>query len=382
MPEIYLDNNATTRIDPEVLEEMLPYLRDAFGNASSVHAAGRRSRRAVEEAREQVAELLGASEPDEIVFTSGGTESDTAAVEGAAAVRAPGRILLCAAEHPAVVRAAERLEGRGFTLERLPLCRSGEIDLGALEELRAGSAACVCVMAANNEFGGVFPVARIGALCRARGILFHTDAVQAAGKVPFDVVRVGADLASVSAHKIHGPKGVGALYVRKGVDLPPLLPGGGQERGRRGGTENVAAIVGFGAASRLARQRRDSEGPLIAARRNRLEERIRQGIPGALIWGEGVERLPNTSAVSFPGASGQSILIRLDLEGILVSVGSACSSGTLAPSPAILALGASPEEALGTVRFSLSRETTDAEIERVAALLPDVARQAGCPGPA
>jgi cysteine desulfurase len=373
---IYLDNNATTRVAPEVLDAMLAYLGEGFGNASSVHAAGRQSRRAVEEARERVAGLLGAAEPEQIVFTSGGTESDVTALLGAAALRRRGRILLSAAEHPAVARTAEALAGRGFAVESLPVARSGELDLASLEASRGSDVAFVSVMAANNEYGGLFPVERIGALCRERGILFHTDAVQAVGKVPFDVGRIGADLVSVSAHKIHGPKGAGALYVRKGVDLPPLLPGGGQERGRRAGTENVPAIVGFGVAAQLARERRDREAPGIAARRDRLEERIQREIPGAVIWGEEVARLPNTSAVSFPGASGESILIRLDLEGIAVSVGSACSSGTLAPSPAILALGASREEAFGTVRFSLSRQTTDAEIDRVAAILPGVVRVA------
>lgn len=373
---IYLDTNATTPLDTEVLEAMVPYLAECYGNASSVHAQGRLARRAVEEAREEVAALVGAREADEIVFTSGGTESDTTAMLGAARLRGSGRVLLSAVEHPAVSQAAESLAAQGFVVERVPVEPTGWLDPARVAERLDDSVALVSVMAANNEYGGLLPVAAIAALCRERGILFHTDAVQAVGKVPFDLAGVGADLASLSAHKIYGPKGVGALYIRKGLQLPPLLPGGGQEKRRRAGTENVAGIVGFGRAARLARGRRDAEAPGIATLRDRLERRVLAEIPEVRVWAREGPRLPNTSAVSFRGASGEAVLIHLDLEGVAVSVGSACSSGTLAPSPAILALGADRAAARGTVRFSLCRHTRPEEIDRVAALLPRVVAEA------
>lgn len=369
---IYLDNNASTRPDPEVREAMAASA-DAFGNPSSVHAEGQRARRSIEEARDRVAALVGAA-ADEIVLTSGGTESNALAVFGATAGRR-GRVVVSGVEHPSVREAAARLAASGFEVVAVPPEPSGRLDPDRVLEAVAPGTVLVSVMAANNEYGGVFPVAAIAEGARRRGALVHTDAVQAAGRLSVDVRAWGVDLASLSAHKMHGPKGAGALFVRRGVPLEAHTPGGGQEKRRRAGTENTAALVGFGVAAALAVRRR-GEAPAIARLRDRLERGILERIPGARAVGAGAERLPNTSAVLFPGASGETLLMRLDLEGVAVSSGSACSSGTLAPSPALLALGIDAAEARSVVRFSLSRETTEAEIARVLDLLPAVVADA------
>ncbi len=383
---IYLDSNASTRLDPEVWAAMAA-AADAFGNPSSVHAEGQRARRAVEEAREQVAALVGAL-PGEVLLTSGGTEANALAIFGATAGRR-GRIVISGVEHPSVREPAERLAAGGACeLVAVAPEPSGALDPERILAAAVPGTLLVSVMAANNEYGGIFPVAALGAELRRRGILFHCDAVQAAGRIPVDVVAWGVDLLSVSAHKLHGPKGAGALYVRRGVTLSAHTPGGGQEKKLRAGTENTLAIAGFGAAARLAQRRREAEAPGIARRRDRLERGILDAVPDARAIGAGIPRLPNTSAIAFTGASGETLLVRLDLEGVAVSVGSACSSGTLAPSPALLALGLPPDEARSVVRFSLSRETSDDEIARVLALLPPVvaavrgAPQAALAGPA
>jgi cysteine desulfurase len=367
---IYLDNNASTRLDPEVWEAMAAAAQ-TFGNPSSVHAEGQRARRAVEEARAAIAALIGAA-PADLCLTSGGTEANAMAVFGAVG-RRRGRIVISGVEHPSVREPAARLAASGqcelVTVDPDP---SGALDAERVLAAVTPGTVFVSVMTANNEYGGVFPVTEIAAGARERGALFHTDAVQAAGRLTVEAAGSGADLVSVSAHKLHGPKGAGALYVRRGTALEPHTPGGGQEKRLRAGTENTLAIVGFGVAARLAAGRRSAEGPVLARLRDRLERGILERVPGARAVGAGAPRLPNTAAVFFPGAPGEALLIRLDLEGVAVSVGSACSSGTLAPSPALLALGLEREEAKCVVRFSLSRETTDPEIDRVLDLLPAV----------
>jgi cysteine desulfurase len=364
---IYLDNNASTPLDPEVREAMSAAL-ELYGNPSSVHSAGRRARRAIEEAREEVALLVGARS-EEIFFSSGGTESNALAIYGTASGK-HGSIVTSAVEHPSVREPAAALGAAGSNRVDVRPMREAALDPSSIVEAAGPGTALVSVMAANNEYGGLYPIAEIAAGLRGRGVPLHTDAVQAAGRVPIDVASWGVDLLSLSAHKIHGPKGAGALYVRRGVSLEPHTPGGGQERKIRGGTENTIGIVGFGVAARLARERLSREPAEIARRRDRLERGILDAIPGTTVVGAAAPRLPNTSAILFEDLSGEALLIRLDLEGIAVSVGSACSSGTLAPSPAILALGYSRDRAKGVVRFSLSRLTTDEEIDRVVEILP------------
>ncbi|HEX7253133.1 MAG TPA: cysteine desulfurase family protein [Thermoanaerobaculia bacterium] len=374
---IYLDNNASTEPDPEVLAAVEEATR-LFGNPSSVHAEGRRARRAIEEARSEVAALVNAR-PEEIFFTSGGTESNALAIFGSVSGRS-GRIVLSGAEHPSVREPVGQL-GRTNAFEILTVNPepSGALDEEKVLDAATDETALVSLMSANNEYGAVFPVARLAPELRARGALVHTDAVQAAGKIPVDVRAWNVDLLSCSAHKLHGPKGVGALFVRKGLAIAPHTPGGGQERKIRAGTENTSGIAGFGVAARLARER-IAEAAAIGKLRDRFESVVRKGIPGAKIVGESAPRLTNTSAILFPGVSGETLVASLDLEGVAVSVGSACSSGTTSPSPAILALGLPASEARRVVRFSLSRLTTAAEIDRVAELLPALvagARHAG-----
>jgi cysteine desulfurase len=333
-----------------------------FGNPSSVHAEGRKARRAIEEARDEVARLLGAS-PEEIFFTSGGTEANAMAVFGVARISGrAGRVVASGAEHPSVREAVDRLADEGIEAVRVNPDPSGVLDAGKVLEAVLPGTFLVTVMAANNEYGGLFPIEALAPAVRERGALFHTDAVQAAGRIPIGARHWGVDLASISAHKFHGPKGVGALYVRKGVRLPARTPGGGQEKKVRAGTENTAGIAGFGVAARLARERLGEAGG-IARLRDRLEKEILLRVEGTSAVGNGGPRLPNTSALLFEGVSAEALIIRLDLEGVAVSAGSACSSGTLAPSPAILALGLAPSEAKSVVRFSLSRLTTLDEVE-------------------
>ena len=365
---IYLDNNASTILDPEVRAAM-DEAAGLFGNPSSVHAEGRKARRAIEEARDEVAQLIGAHS-DEVFLTSGGTEANAMAIFGAGLL-GKGRIVCSGAEHPSVREAIESLAKReGIEALAVNPEPSGSLDADRVAAAITPGARLVSVMAANNEYGGVYPVGEIAREARARGVLFHTDAVQAAGRLPLDVNAWGVDLLSLSAHKLHGPKGAGALYVRKGTPLSPHTPGGGQEKRLRAGTENTPGLVGFGAAARLARSRLERDAAEMALLRDRFEGAVLAGVPGSRVIGASAPRLPNTSAIGFEGVSGEALLIRLDLEGVSVSVGSACSSGTLAPSPALLALGLTREEARGVVRFSLSRFTTEAEVDSVARLLP------------
>jgi len=369
---IYLDNNASTKMDPEVAAAFEEAAALA-GNPSSVHGEGRRARRVIEEARDEVARLVGASH-EEIFFTSGGTESNAMAILGSAAGR-PGRVVRSGAEHPSVREAVDRLSRQGNETVVVDPEPSGALDPGKLAAAAVPGTLLVTVMAANNEYGGLFPIWEVAPALRAGGALFHTDAAQAAGRIPIDVEEWGVDLLSLSAHKFHGPKGVGALYVRRGVALAAHTPGGGQEKKLRGGTENTAGIAGLGAAALLAR-RRLGEAEGMARLRDRLEAGILRRVEGARVIGGSGPRLPNTSALLFEGLSGEALLIRLDLEGVAVSVGSACSSGTLAPSPAILSLGIPPAEAKSVVRFSLSRLTTTEEIVAVIEIVSRVVAEA------
>lgn len=362
---IYLDNNASTKLDPQA-QAAVAGAMELYGNPSSIHAAGRRARRAVEEAREGVARLINALS-EEIFFTSGGTEANAMAVFGATAGRR-GLLVRSGAEHPSV---REPVDAAGEVRVVHPEA-SGALQAGRVLEALDSETLLVSVMAANNEYGALFPVAEIAAGARARGVLAHTDAIQAAGRIGLDVRALGVDLLSLSAHKLHGPKGAGALFVRKGVPLAARTPGGGQEKRLRGGTENTPALVGFGVAARLASERLEGERAGIERLRDRFERGILERIPQTRVLGLAVPRLPNTSAILFEGAAAETLLVRLDLEGVAVSAGSACSSGTLSPSPAILSLGLSRREARQVVRFSLSRLTRADEIEVVLGMLPGI----------
>lgn len=371
---IYLDNNASTILDPEVRAAM-DEAAGFFGNPSSIHAEGRKARRAIEEARDEVARFIGARS-EEVFFTSGGTEANAMAIFGAVA-RRKGRIVRSGAEHPSVRETVESLaKGEGIEAIAVDPEPDGSLDAARVAVAIGPGTVLVSVMAANNEYGGVYPVREIAREARARGALFHTDAVQAAGRLPVDVNDWGVDLLSLSAHKLHGPKGAGALYVRKGTPLSPHTPGGGQEKRLRAGTENTPGLVGLGAAARLARQRVARDSAAMALLRGRFESAVLAEVPGSQAIGSSAPRLPNTSAIRFEGISGEALLIRLDLEGVAVSVGSACSSGTLAASPALIALGLSREEAKSVVRFSLSRFTTEQEVDAVARMLPDLVSEA------
>ena len=365
MKRIYLDHNATTPLDPRVLEAMLPFLRDDFGNPSSLHWFGQRARSAVEEARARVAELVSA-DPAEIVFTSGGSESDNAALRGVTAKARPPRagIVCTAIEHHAVLNAAKALGDEGRPLAIVRVGESGAVDPEALAASVGETTALVSVMLANNETGVIQPVALSARAAHARGALVHCDAVQAAGKVDVDVRALDVDLLTLSAHKIYGPKGVGCLFVRRGTPMAALVRGGGQERNRRAGTENVAGVVGFGAAAALARESLRADAVRVAALRDRLEARL-LAIPGALRNGEG-PRVPNTTNVSFERVEAEGLLIALDLEGIAVSTGAACAAGGVEPSHVLRAMGLPPERVQSSLRFSLGRGTTKADIDHAA----------------
>jgi cysteine desulfurase len=364
---IYLDHNATAPLRPQVREAVLAAL-ELWANPSSIHGPGRKARDAVERARVEVSRFLGAS-PEEVVFTSGGTEADHLAVRGLALAgrgqRERPRVVSTRLEHPAVVGALESLRRQGFAVTWLPVGPGGLVSPGDLDAALGEDVVLVTLSAANHELGTLSPIAALAAVARARRISFHTDAVQAAGKVPLDLGRLGVDAATISAHKLGGPKGVGALYLRRGVALDPQQPGGHQERERRGGTENLTGIVGLAAACRLAGAEGDEVGARVARLRDRLEERL-LAISGARRHGHASPRVPGTCNVGFAGASGHLVLVGLDLEGICVSTGAACTSGSVAPSPVLLGLGLPPERAREAVRFSLGPDTTEAEIDRAA----------------
>jgi cysteine desulfurase len=363
-PTIYLDNGATTRIDDLVLEAMLPFLRERFGNASSIHTFGQEARAAVEDARRSVAALLGA-DTREIIFTSGGTEADNTALWGVwrSRYRPGNHIITSKIEHPAVLAACKMLEAEGAEVTYLPVDASGRVDPARVAAAIHDRTILISIMHANNETGVIQPIEEIGALARERGILLHTDAVQAVGKIPLNVQRLGIDLLSLSGHKFHAPKGVGALWVRNGVKLIPFLTGGSHERKRRAGTENVPGIVGLGAASQLALERLPEFGARVASLRDQLESRIRSGIPGVRTNGDVEHRLPNLANLSFEGLEGEAAVIAMDLAGVAVSTGSACSSGSLEPSHVLMSMGLRPEIVQGSVRFSLCYHNTTEEID-------------------
>jgi len=368
---IYFDNNATTRIDEAVVEAMLPYLTTFYGNPSSMHSFGGQVGRATKQAREQVAALLGADDT-EIVFTSCGTEGNNAAIRAALQAQPNKRhIITTQVEHPAVLNVCKLLEKKGYSVTYLSVNGEGQIDLDELAASLTEDTALVSMMYANNETGVIFPVEQAGAMVKERGATFHVDAVQAAGKVPLNMKNSTIDMLTLSGHKLHAPKGIGALYVRRGVRFRPLLIGGHQERGRRGGTENVPGMVALGKAAELAR----AALPHVAEERqlrDRLEWSILASIPNTVINGDPIHRLPNTTNIGFKYIEGEAILLSLDKYGICASSGSACTSGSLEPSHVLRAMGLPYSVLHGSIRFSISRYTTEAEVDRVLEVLPEV----------
>ena len=379
MNRIYLDHSATTRPDPLVIEAMLPIYREYFGNPSSLHSFGRDARKALNEAREKVAGPIGAK-ASEIIFTSGGTESDNLAIMGAAMKNRRSlkehpdgpHIITTPTEHPAIGNTCKHLESLGFKVKYLPVDRYGMIDPGDLAGSITEATFLVTVIYANNEIGTIQPMEELGRITRERGILLHTDAVQAYGKIPIDVKRDNIDMLSLSSHKIYGPKGVGALYVRKGVRLDPIVHGGGHERGLRPSSENVPGIVGLAKAAELADERMESDTLKLIRLRDRLIEGVLGRIEQSALNGHPERRLPNNAHFRFTAIEGEALLLSLDNEGIAASTGSACSSKSLEPSKTLLATGLNPVEAHGSLRLTLGRETTDEEIDRVLVILPEI----------
>ena len=374
MRHIYLDHAATTPVDPEVAEAMARVYREVHGNPSSIYAEGRAARALVDNAREQVAYAIGA-QASEIVFTSGGTEADNLALRGALKARRNERdgLVTVSTEHHAVLDTARDLAEHAHV--RLSIVGVDEVGRVAPQAIAAAiddRTSLVSIMHANNEIGTLQPIAEIGAICRERGVTFHSDAVQSVGALDFDVRKLPVDLVSLNAHKFYGPKGVGALYVRKGTRIATMQTGGGQENGRRTGTENVAGIVGLGVAMRIAVARRETESPRQAALRDRLIDRVTRGIPDALVTGHRTERLPNNASFVFRGADGASLVMALDMAGFAVSSGSACTSGDTEPSGVLLALGLDREVAKGSLRVSVGRGTTEADIDAFLAALPEI----------
>ncbi len=372
MKPIYVDNNATTRVAPEVVEEMLPYFSDHYGNPSSMHTFGGDVAAKITKARKNLADLLGAR-PDEILFTSCGTESDSTAIQ--AAIRSnPDKkhILTTRVEHPAVKNLGEHLSKNDYRVTFVPVDNKGNLDLDFLYRNLTDDTAIVSIMWANNESGVIFPVEEIAAKVNEQGIVFHTDAVQAVGKIPIDLSKSTIDMLSLSGHKLHAPKGVGALYIRKGTKFSPFLMGGHQEEGRRAGTENVASIIGLGKAAELAKDGMDVENTRVRALRDRLEQGLLQKVPRAFINGEIDKRLPNTSSIAFEFIEGESILLMMNEFGICASSGSACTSGSLEPSHVLRAMGVPFTAAHGTIRFSLSIYNTQEEIDFIIEKMPPI----------
>ncbi|MGC2778362.1 MAG: cysteine desulfurase NifS [Bradyrhizobium sp.] len=374
MRPVYLDNNATTRADPEVVAAMLPFFSDQFGNASSSHAFGSDVAGAVRQARKSLQALLGAAFDHEIVFTSGGTESDNTAILSALETQdARDEIVTTAVEHPAILSLVEYLsDKRGIKVHLIGVDAAGCLDLDAYKRALGPRTAIASVMWANNETGTLFPIPELARLAHQVGALFHTDAVQAVGKVAIDLKSAAVDMLSLSGHKLHGPKGIGALYLRKGTPFAPLVRGGPQERRRRGGTENVPAIIGLGKAAELAAKNLADEQGRVRALRDRLEQGIIRGVGHCVVLGDPEQRLPNTSNIAFQHLEGEPIVMRLNQAGIAVSLGSACASGSMEPSHVLRAMNVPPDLLRGAVRFSLSRDTTADDIERVLHVLPDI----------
>jgi cysteine desulfurase len=370
----YFDYNATTPVHPEVVTAVARALTETFGNASSVHGFGQQAKAALDDARASVANLIGA-EPAEVVFTAGGTESDNFALRGAAEAqeaRNRRRIVTTAIEHEAVLNTCRHLARRGYQCTILPVTTHGVVAPAALSEAMGDDVAIVSVMHANNEIGTVQPIQELAAIAHAHGALFHSDAVQTAGKIPVDVRALGVDLLSLSGHKFYGPKGSGALWIRRGVRLAPLLTGGRHERNRRAGTENVPAVIGLGVAATLAKAALTHEGARLTAMRDRLERVVLERVARTAVNGAQAARVPNTTNISFDGVEAESLLIALDLEGIAVSTGSACSSGTLEPSHVLKAMNLPTGRSQNAIRFSLGSGTTDEEIDHLLGLLPPI----------
>ena len=379
MKRIYLDHNATTPVHPEVVEAMLPFMTEQFGNGSSIHTYGREARNAIDDAREQVAALINAKSPSEIVFTSTGTEADNYAIKGIAELQHSrnrgNHIITSSIEHHAVLHTCQYLEKRGFEVTYLPVDRYGQIQLDDLREAIRDTTILISIMHANNETGTIEPIAEIGEVAQAHRIPVHTDAVQSVGKLPVDVQALGVSMLSLSAHKIYGPKGIGALYLRRGTRLETLLHGGSHERNRRAGSENVPSIVGIGEAAALAKKGREASVEHL----NQLTGKLRQGLHEGIDYihenSDPENSLPGTLNISFEYIEGESLILRLDMEGICVSTGSACTSGSMEPSHVLAALGLPSQLAQGTVRFSLGKDNTEAEIDEVIEKVPKVVEQ-------
>jgi len=369
---IYVDNNATTAVDPQVVDAMMPFLTEQYGNPSSMHAFGGNVGAAIERAREQVAKCLGAEYPSEIVFTSCGTESDNTAIRSALrTAKNRKRLVTTRVEHPAILTLARHLEREGYTVTYLPVDKNGMLSLKQLREKMGDDVAVVSVMSANNETGVIFPIDEIGAIAHEHGAVFHTDAVQSMGKVPIDLRSGTIDMLSISGHKVHAPKGIGALYVRKGNRFRPFILGGHQERGRRGGTEPVPGIVALGEAAELASKHMSDEQGRVRGLRDRLETELLK-IPGSRVNGHKKKRLPGTCNISFKNVEGEALLLMLDQKGICASSGSACTSGTLEPSHVLRAMGIPFHYAHGSLRLSLGRMNDDADVDNIIEALPPI----------
>ena len=376
MKQIYLDHNATTPLHPEVLDAMMPFLREKFGNPSSIHSFGREAKVAVDEAREFVAQALDA-EPAEIFFTSGGTESDNLAMKGVAYLnrKRGNHIITSKVEHHAVLQTCQFLEKENFEVTYVSVDHTGMVDPSDVAEAITDKTILVTIMHANNEVGTLQPITEIGAMCKEKEIPFHTDAVQSFGKIPINVNDMNIDLLSLSSHKLYGPKGIGSLYIRKGIRIMPITHGGHHERNIRAGTENVAGIIGLGKTTQIALEVMKTEAQELTELRDSLYEKLKEKIEHVNLNGHPLQRLPGTLNLSFAGVEGESIVLSLDLKGVAVSSGSACTSGSLEPSYVLSAMGLSPELAQGSVRFSLGRDTTPENVEYVVELLPEIVQR-------
>lgn len=372
MKIVYVDNNATTQVAPEVLDAMMPFLKEYYGNPSSMHTFGGQVAHHITKAREHVAEFIGAH-PDEIIFTSCGTESDNTSIHSVLET-APGKrkFITTSVEHPAVLNPMKELSKRGYDVVFLPVDHEGRLNLTGLEKSISGDTALVSIMWANNETGVVFPIERIAEICAERNVPLHVDAVQIAGKMQIDLAKTPITFMALSGHKLHAPKGVGVLYTRRGTKFAPFMVGGHQERNRRGGTENVASIVGFGRACELAKKNLAAESVKVAKLRDKLEEKILKTIPRTYVHGERANRLPNTTNIGFEGIEGEAILLMLNEFGICASSGSACTSGSLDPSHVMIAMGIPFSRAHGSIRFSLSGYNTEKEIDYIAEKMPPI----------
>lgn len=374
MPDIYLDNNATTKVDSAVVDVMIPFFTEQFGNPSSIHKYADGVARALKKARSQVQELIGAEHDSEIIFTSCGTESDSTAI--LSAIRAqPSRkeIITTTVEHPAILSLCENLEKEGYTIHRMPVDKCGRLNIEAYQKMLSDQVAIVSVMWANNETGTIFPVIEMAQMAHDAGVMFHTDAVQAVGKIPMMLQDTKIDMLSISGHKLHAPKGIGVLYLKRGTRFRPLLRGGHQERGRRAGTENTASIVGLGKACEMAMEHMEYENTQVKAMRDKLEEGIIASVPHCFITGDLNNRLPNTTDIAFEYIEGEAILMLLNKAGIAASSGSACTSGSLEPSHVMRAMQIPYTAAHGTIRFSFSRYNTLSEVEEVIKVMPEIA---------